>query len=113
MQTVAGTWAGETGTTTTASRVQSTTAEPTSTGIKERWRPPTLRSIDRDSRFRPPALTRTSRETREQLSAQEKRDAQRIAARTLRLVLTARACRRINNVLMERKLAAARKGSRA
>lgn len=68
-----------------------------------------------ESRSRPtPALARTPRqEPKEDLSAQDKREAQRIAARTLRLALTARACRRINNVLMERKLAAARKASRA
>jgi len=61
-----------------------------------------------------PALARMPRqEPKENLDVQDKREAQRIAARTLRLVLTARACRRINNVLRERKLAAARKASRA
>ena len=44
---------------------------------------------------------------------ENKRETQRIAARTLRLTLTARACRRITNVLKERKQAAARKADRA
>ena len=39
----------------------------------------------------------------------ERREAQRKYARRLRLLLTARACRRINNVLRERKQTAARK----
>ena len=43
----------------------------------------------------------------------DKRETQRIAARALRLTLTARACRRINNALKERKQAAARKADRA
>jgi len=64
-----------------------------------------------------PLSTRTASQfhptSRETAAQQSKREAQRIAARTLRLALTARACRRINNVLRERKQAAARRADRA
>ena len=45
--------------------------------------------------------------------ARQRKDAQRQAARTLRLLLTARACRRINNALKDRKEMAARRAGRS
>jgi hypothetical protein len=57
---------------------------------------------------------RTTQEAASPVNTQmDKREAQRTAARTLRLMLTARACRRINTVLQERKQAAARRADRA
>ena len=59
-----------------------------------------------------PAHT-TKTNVQENAAYEAKREARRTAARALRILLTARACRRITSALKERELAAARKADRA